>query len=87
MKSIYTALQKTNISLTSHRIFCQFERQNNAIGSDRALSLHEKEVHFKTRVSLAVFSKTTEVEFVEKKALSRRRHEHNHQEQECRSAE
>ena len=46
--------------------FCQFERENNAIGSDRVLSFHGKEAHFETGFSLAVFSKTTKAEFIER---------------------
>ena len=66
MKSIYQMLRRTNISLTSHHIFTdQYECQNNAVGIDRVLSLDWKEVHFETGFSLAVFAKTTKVEFVE----------------------
>ena len=50
--------------------FRQFERQNNAVGRARVLSLHGKEVHFETSFSLALFSKTTEVEFMEKEPRS-----------------
>ena len=46
--------------------FCWFEHQNNATGSDRVLSLHQKEIRFETGFSLAVFFKTTTVEFAER---------------------
>ena len=54
---------ETKFSLTSHRIFCRFERQNITVGSDRVLSLNRKEVCFETGFSLAVFSKTIKAEF------------------------
>ena len=68
--NIYSVLQKTNISLTGNHIFCRFECQNNAVGSDRALSLYWKEVHFETGFSLAVFSKTTKAEFTKRGSRS-----------------
>ena len=43
IKSIYPVLQKTNIALTSHFIFADLNVRNNAVGSDRVLSLHLKE--------------------------------------------
>ena len=69
IKSLYTVLQKTNISLTNHRIFGWLEHQHNAQEVIRVLSLHQKEVHFKTSFSLAVLSKTTKAEFLESGAL------------------
>ena len=76
MKSLYPMLQKTNISLTGHGIFCLFDCQHKKIGSNRVLSCYRKEVCFKTNFSLAVFSKTTKVEF-----LFCGWHGHDHKEQ------
>ena len=56
----------TNIFLTSHYIFDDLKVKGNAVGSDRVFSLHRKEVHFETGFSLAVFSKTTKAEFMER---------------------
>ena len=50
--------RKRIFSLTSHRIY-------SAVGSDRVLSLHWKEIRFETSFSLAVFSETTKIEFLE----------------------
>ena len=51
--------------------FADFHARNNAVGSNRVLSLHWKEVHFETGFSLAVFSKTTKVEIAEQGLISR----------------
>ena len=63
MKSIYPMLQKINISLISCRNFADLNVKNNAVGSDRVLTLHWKEVRFETGLSLVVFFKTIKVEF------------------------
>ena len=51
-------------------VFSLIRRQCNAIGSDRLLSLHRKEVRFETGFILAVFSETTKVEFAERGSRS-----------------
>ena len=57
-------LQKTNISLTSHHIFTNVNVKTMQ-PDERVISLRRKEVRFETGFSLAVFSKTTKVEFAE----------------------
>ena len=66
MKSTYPMLQKTTISLICHCIFPNLNVKTTVTGSDRVLSLHQKEVCFETGFNLAVFSKTTKVVFVER---------------------
>ena len=66
MKSVYPMLQKTNSSLTSHHIFTNLNVKTAQKDVIEFSSFIGRKLRFETGFSLAVFSKTTKVEFVER---------------------